>query len=69
MGGSIEHKIFMVSIDSDDVRGRQENMPPSTKSMDDREKFPIVDVVVPFCLVERMGYASNGSKLSPVILL
>ena len=69
MGGSIERKIFMVSIDSDDVRGRQENMPPSTKSMDDCEKFPIVDVVVLFHLVERMGYASNGSKSSPVILL
>ena len=67
--GSIECEIFMVSVDSDNMRGRQKNMPPGSKPVDNCEEFSVVNVIISFCLVEGMGYASNGSESSLVILL
>ena len=69
MGGSIECEIFMVSVDSDNMRGRQKNMPLGAEPVDNREKLPVVDVIILFHLVEGTGYASNGSESSLVILL
>ena len=59
----------MVGVDSDNMRGRQKNMPPGMEPVDNREKLLVVDVIISFCLVKGMGYASNGSESSLVILL
>jgi hypothetical protein len=59
----------MVSVDSDNMGGGQKDMSPCVKSMDNREEFSIVDIVISLRLVEGAGYTSNGSESSPVILL
>ena len=69
MSGSVESKIFMVSVDSNDVRGGQEDVPPSVELMDNRKKLSVVNVIVPFRLVKGMGYTSNGLKSSSVVFL
>ena len=40
----------MVSVDGNNVRGRQKDMSPGAKSMNDCEKFSVMDVVVSFRL-------------------
>ena len=45
MSGSVESKIFMVSVDSDDVRGGQEDVPPSVEPMDNRKELSVVNVI------------------------
>ena len=69
MSGSIECKILVVSVNSDNVGGGEEDVSPGAKFMDDCKEFPVVDVVISFCLIEGMRYASNGSESSPIILL
>ena len=67
--GSIECEIFMVSVDGDNIRGRQKNMPPGSKPVDNCEEFSVVNVIISFCLVEGAGYTSDGSKPPSVIFL
>ena len=69
MGRSVEHEVLVVSINGDNMRSRQEDVPPGAKSMNDCEKFSVVDVVVSFHLVEGMRYASDGSESPSIILL
>ena len=69
MGRSIECEIFMVSVDSDDMGGGQKDMSPGVKSVNNCKEFSVMDIVISFCLVEGMGYTSNGLELPPVIFL
>ena len=69
MSGSIECKILVVSVNSDNVGGGEEDVSPGAKSVDDCEEFPVVDVVISFCLVKGAGYTSNRLESPPVILL
>jgi hypothetical protein len=69
MGRSIKRKILVVSIDSDDMGGRQEDVPPSTESVDDCEEFSVVDIVILLCLIEGARYTPNGSESPSVIFL
>ena len=69
MGRSVECEVFVVSVDGDDVRSRQKDMPPGVKSVNDCKKFSVVDIVISFCLVEGTRYTSDGSKSSSIILL
>ena len=37
--------------------------------MDDREELLVMNIIILFCLIEGVGYTSNGSESSPVVLL
>ena len=69
MGRPIECKVFVVSVDGNNVRGGQKDVSPGVESMNNREEFLVMDVVVSFHLVEGMRYTPYGSKLASVILL
>ena len=68
MSRSVECEVLVVSVNGDNM-SRQEDVPPGTKSMNDCEKFSVVDVVVSFRLVEGTRYASNGLESPSIILL
>ena len=59
----------MVSVDSDDVGGGQKDMSPGAKSVNNCKEFSVMDVVIPFRLIERVEYTSNGSESPLVVLL
>ena len=44
-------------------------MSPGSKPMDNREEFLVVDIIISLCLIERAGYAPDGSKSSSFVLL
>ena len=69
MGRSIECEIFVVGVDGDNIRGRQKNMPPGSKPVDNCEELSVVNVVILFCLIEGAGHTSDGSKSTLVVLL
>ena len=69
MGRSVECKVLVISVDSDNVWSGQKDVSSSPKSMDNREKFSVVNVVVSFCLIEGTGYTSDGSKSPSIVLL
>ena len=69
MGRPVECKVFMVSVNGDNVRGRQEDMSPGMKFMNDCKQFSVMDVIVSFHLVEGTRYTSDGSESSSIIFL
>ena len=69
VGRSVKCKIFVICVNSDDVRSGQKDMSPSPKSMDNREEFSVVNVVISLCLIEGVGYTSDGSESTSVVLL
>ena len=69
MGRSVKCEILVISVDGDNVRSGQKDMSPSSKSMDDREEFPVVDIVISFCLIKGTGHTSDGSKSALIVFL
>jgi hypothetical protein len=69
VGRSVKCKILVIGVDGDNVRSGQKDMSPSSKSMDNHEEFPVVDIVISFCLIKGTGHASDRSKSASIVLL
>jgi len=60
LGLSEVGKVLMVGEDLNQERGAVEVVSPGLKGTDDSEEFAIIDVIVLFCLRERLGEVGTG---------
>ena len=57
-------EIFMVSKDLNWERGTVEVVSEGFEGADDGEEFAIIDVIVSFCLRERLGEVGTGVPIA-----
>ena len=64
LGRMEEGEVLMISKDLDGKWGAMEIMAPSLKSANNREKFTIVNIIIPFCGGKGLGEVGTGMPIA-----